>query len=251
MSLGRRTIPILQLRGRGLVKTQRFGRPTYLGDPVNAVRIFNEMGVDELAVVVPTFGAARPKLDWALLADMASEAFMPMSFGGGIADAEDAQRICETGFEKVIVGSGAFEIDGLVRELSQTLGSQSVVVAIDYRVSAWRRTCECRIRGGKKGAGFDPVSAARMFVNCGAGEILLTNIDRDGCGTGYDIEVLTAVVEAVRVPVVVNGGARNMADAAAAFLVGAAGAAGGSMFVFAGDRRSVLIGHPSADVREQ
>jgi imidazole glycerol-phosphate synthase subunit HisF len=244
MPLGNRVIPVLQLKGRALVKTERFRRPVYLGDPLNAVRIFNDMGVDELGVIALTEGRSVPSLDWEFLADLASEAFMPMAFGGGVRSLADARRLCEVGFEKVIVGTGAWEIPDLISELSGALGNQSVVAAIDYSRSRWLHRTECRTRGGQKPVGLGPCAAAAALAQQGAGELLLTCVDRDGCNCGYDIELLRQVLGAVDVPVIVNGGARGMVDVRAAFAAGATGAAGGSMFVFAGGRASIAIGQP-------
>jgi len=240
----KRIIPCLLLRGRGFVKTRRFKDPVYLGDCFNTVRLFNEKEADELLVLdIDATPAGRPP-DFALLHDLAGECFMPVAYGGGVRALEDMRRLFKAGFEKVSVNTAAMVDPGLVQAAAREFGSQSVIVAIDYRRRMLGR-CEVYVRGGRQGTGMDPLAVARRAADMGAGEIILNSIDRDGTMAGYDLEVLRQVTDAVSVPVVASGGAGSLRDFHEAIhRGGASAAAAGSFFVFVGKRRGVLITYP-------
>jgi len=242
-----RVIPTLLLRGRGFVKTARFDNPVYLGDPVNIVRIFNDKEADELAIldIRATPERRGPLLD--LLRDVAGECFMPLSYGGGVGSVEDMHALFAAGFEKVYLNTRAFEDSQLVRTAAGIYGSQSVVVSIDVKKN-WLGHYEVRTHGGRSRTGLTPVRAARLAEELGAGEILLTSIDREGTYQGYDVELLRQVTSAVSIPVVASGGAGKLDDfAAAVYQGGASAVAAGSFFVFHGPHRAVLINMPSPD----
>jgi len=239
-----RVIPCLLLRGRGLVKTVRFDSPTYVGDPINAVRIFNEKEVDELVVldIAATTEGRGP--DMRVIAEIASECFMPVAYGGGIRSVDQIRELFALGVEKVIINSQAHANPGLVQEAAQVFGSQSIVVSIDAKRTLLGKY-EVRTVGGKQRTGTDPAAFAAEMERMGAGEIMLTSIDRDGTFEGYDLKLLSKVTSAVKVPVIACGGAASVNDFALAVREGGASAvAAGSLFVFHGPHRAVLITYP-------
>lgn len=246
-----RIIPSLLLRGRGLVKTVKFVDPKYVGDPVNAVRIFNEKEVDELLLldVGATKTGKPPQFD--LIAEIAQECFMPLAYGGGVRDCESMSKLFNLGIEKVAINSAAAENPGLVREASQAFGSQSIVVSIDVK-RKWLGGYEVYTEGGTKRTGLDPVAFARRMEAQGAGEILINSIDRDGTMLGYDLDLVSSVSHSVGIPVIACGGAGKIRDLSDAIKLGGASAsAAGSMFVFQGKHRAVLISYPEYRELEQ
>lgn len=240
-----RAIPCLLLKGDGLVKTRRFGEPKYIGDPINAVRLFNDLAADELMFldILATREGREP--DYARLEDIVSEAFMPIGYGGGVRSVAQARRLFRLGVEKVVVTTAAFETPELVRELADEFGSQSIVAGIDVKRD-WLKRAKATTHAGTKRTSRDAVEYACELQERGAGEILLNAIDRDGMGNGYDLPLVAAVSAAVTVPVVACGGAGNLAHLGEAVRSGASAAAAGSLFVFTGPHRAVLINYPSA-----
>jgi imidazole glycerol-phosphate synthase subunit HisF len=238
-----RVIPCLMLRNTGLVKTTHFKHPVYLGDVINVVKLFNDMEVDELGIV--DISARRegrgPSFD--LLATVAGNAFMPLSYGGAIRNMTDISRILAMGYEKVILGSVAADNPDLVEEAARTVGNQSVVVSIDVKKRLFGGN-EVYTHGGQKRTKLDPVEFARQMASRGAGEILLTSIDHDGTMSGYDLELIRAVSEAVEIPVIASGGAGRLEHFGEAVRSGASAVAAASFFVFHGPRRAVLINFP-------
>jgi imidazole glycerol-phosphate synthase subunit HisF len=227
-----------------MVKTVRFARPRYLGDPINAVKIFNEKMVDEL-VLLDIEATAKGRVDFNWVEQIISEAFMPIAYGGGVNAIEQYVELFKRGVEKVVINTAACEQPQLVREAAQRFGSQSVVVSIDTRHNLWRRR-KAYIKGGRKETKFSPVELARKCEDLGAGEIFLTSIERDGTFTGYDIELLHSVCSAVEIPVIANGGAAGINDFEQAVIQGRCSAvAASSMFVFAAKGQGVLISYPS------
>lgn len=242
-----RVIPCLLLKGRGLVKTVKFKDPKYLGDPINAVKIFNDKEVDELIFLDITATLENRKPPFAHLAEIATECFMPFGYGGGIRTLEDVKTILNLGVEKVVINSYAVENSSFIRAAADFAGSQSVVVSIDVKKSFLGRY-EVVIHSGKKLTGLDPVKFAVEMEKLGAGELFLNSIDRDGTMQGYDLELIKRVTNAVGIPVVACGGAGNIQHLAEAIKQGGASAAGaGSMFVFHGPLRGVLISYPSSE----
>lgn len=246
-----RTIPVLLLDGDALVKTRVFRRPRYLGDPINAVRIFNEKRADEL-MLLDIGAAAGRALDVDHLADIVSEAFMPVAYGGGIRSIPLAADLMARGIEKLVLNTAIWQQPPLVEELAARFGSQAVVASIDARRNVfgqWR----AYIRSGRTATTFTPAALARRAVDLGAGEILLTAIDREGTRRGFDLELCRSVSAAVDVPVVAHGGAGSMEDFRRAISEGGCSAvAAGSLFVFAAEGGGVLISYPSEeDLEEQ
>lgn len=243
-----RVIPCLLLKGRGFVKTVRFKNPSYLGDPLNILKIFNEKEVDELVVLDITATVERRPPRFELIREIVSEAFMPVAYGGGIRTLEDARQVMALGVEKIILNTAAAETPNLVGQLAGTLGSQSVLVSIDVGRSMFGRR-EIRIRSGRKRIPDGVVDYARRMESLGSGEILLTAIDRDGTFDGYDLNLITSVTQSVRIPVIASGGAAGNDDFRRAVKeAGAAAVAAGSAFVFQGRNRAVLINYPEPSV---
>jgi len=237
-----RVIPCLLLRGTGLVKTVKFADPKYVGDIVNAVRIFNDKEVDEL-IILDIEAHRRGAIQWDLVANTASEAFMPVCYGGGIRTVEDIKRLLKVGIEKVSINTAAHEDARLIERAAKELGSQSVVGAIDVKKNFLGRYVVVSHGGDRKRAP-DVATWAKSLERAGAGEILINSVDRDGTQTGYDLDLVRQVTSAVRVPVIACGGAGKLEHFAQAIENGASAVAAGSMFVFHGPHRAVLITYP-------
>lgn len=243
-----RIIPCLLLKGGGFVKTVKFKNPVYLGDPVNIVKIFNDKEVDELAILDITASMDKRAPAFDLLADIAGECFMPLSYGGGLRRIEDLLALSKAGYEKLVINTQAVENPGFVRKAADQLGSQSVVVSLDVKKSLFGKY-EVLIMGGRRNTKKDPVALAAEMSRQGAGEILLNSIDRDGTQKGYDLELIKRVSSEVDIPVIACGGAGSVEDMArAANQGGASGVAVGSFFVFYGRHRAVLINVPPPKV---
>jgi cyclase len=238
-----RVIPSLLLRGAGLVKTSRFSDPKYVGDPVNAIRIFNDKEVDELMLLDINASRENREPPFSIIEEVASECFMPLAYGGGIRSIEHVQKILKLGVEKVVFNSAAFRNPTVVKEASRRFGAQAIVASIDVRRKIFGRY-EVFVDNGKTATGVEPVEYAKRMEACGAGEILLGSIDRDGLMQGYDTDIIARVSHAVSIPVIASGGAGSVADFKAAVSGGAAAVAAGAMFVFQGPRRAVLITYP-------
>ena len=240
-----RVIPCLLVRNGGLVKTTRFGDPKYVGDPLNAVRIFNEKQVDELIVVDIDATVAGREPDYGLIANLAAECRMPLCYGGGVKTVEQIERIVALGVEKVALGAAAAYQPNLIEQSAQRVGSQSIVAVMDVKKSGLLGRYEVFTHNGTKNVGRNPVEMACLFAALGAGEILLNSVDRDGTVKGYDLALIDSVRNAVRLPMTVLGGAGSLDDMRELVdRYGAIGAAAGSLFVFKGKYRAVLIQYP-------
>jgi len=240
-----RVIPCLLLKGAGLVKTVKFQKPTYIGDPINAVRIFNEKECHELVFldITATLEGRKPRME--MIADIAGECFMPFAYGGGISDLEDARKILALGVEKIVVNSHAVENPAFITEAARLFGSQSVVVCIDVKKNFWGKY-EVFTQAGQKNAKKNPVQWAQEVMQLGAGEIIVNSIDQDGTMQGYDLKLIQSITAAVDIPVVALGGAGSVQDLGRAVSEGGAAAvAAGSFFVYYGKHRAVLISFPS------
>lgn len=240
-----RVIPALLLRNESLVKTVQFGKFSYIGDPCNTVRIFNELEVDELLFldITATREGRRPNLR--VLRDIADECFMPLAYGGGIRTFDDAKSVLEIGIEKVAVNSAAFANPALVTEIANCYGSQAVVASIDVRRS-WRGAHRVHRHEAGTSLGLSPVHWAQEMERRGAGEILLTSVDREGTWSGFDVALVRAVTQAVQVPVIAHGGCGRLQHIGEALAEGRASAvATGSMVVFQKQGMGVLVNFPS------
>lgn len=239
-----RVIPALLLRDGSLVKTVRFRSPVYVGDPANTVRIFNEFEVDELMLLDTTATLEERDPDFELLKSVANESFMPLSYGGAIRQVEQAKIVLGIGFEKVVVNSAALHRPDLISEIADHAGSQAVVVSIDVR----RRMFGRRVVVGRSAThttSLDPIEWSNRAEQLGAGELLLTSVDREGTWTGFDLDLVRAVSDAVSIPVIAHGGAGSVGDIGrAARMGGASAVAVGSMVVFQKQGMGVLVNFP-------
>lgn len=244
-----RVIPCLLMRNNGLVKTVQFDEGKYVGDPINAVRIFNEKEADELIVLDIDASVQGREPDFAKIAHLAAECRMPLCYGGGVKTADQVTRIMSLGVEKVAISSGLIENPNLVRDIAVQVGNQSVVAVLDVKKVG--REHRVFIFNGKKDTRREPIPLAKELEAMGIGEIVLNSIDRDGMMKGYDLELIDALRKAVRVPITVMGGAGSLADIRGVIQAhGPIGVAAGSLFVFKGVYRAVLINYPSQADRD-
>ncbi|MBS1680677.1 MAG: imidazole glycerol phosphate synthase subunit HisF [Bacteroidetes bacterium] len=237
-----RVIPSLLIQNGGLVKSIKFKDHKYVGDPINAVKIFNEKGVDEIVMLDRTASASGPNFE--AIEDFASEAFMPLGYGGGVSSVEQIKKLISIGVEKVILNTNAYKNPKLISEGASYVGSQSIVVSVDVKKD-WLGRYKVFIENGAKNTGFDPIDYVSKIEEAGAGEILLNSIDRDGTFAGYDLNLVDMICSSVSIPVVVAGGAGSVADFKEAVRHGASAVAAGSLFVFQRPHRAVLISYPS------
>lgn len=245
-----RIIPCLLVHKGGLVKTVGFDKPKYVGDPLNAVRIFNEKEVDELMVVDIDATRQQRDPDYALIAKLAAECRMPLAYGGGVHSVEQFERLVSLGVEKVAASAAAVTDLGLITAAAERVGGQSVVVVIDVRRKG--KGYEVYTHNGTRATGLDAVAFARRAQTAGAGEIVVNSIDRDGQMKGYDLELVNLMRNAVNCPLTVLGGAGTLADVGALIKeFGIIGAAAGSLFVFKGIYRAVLINYPSRNDKDK
>jgi len=245
-----RIIPSLLLRGRGLVKGINFKDRRYIGDPINAVHIFNEKEVDELVFLDITATAENRLPDLSHIQQIADECYMPFAVGGGIRKVEDIRALLNAGAEKVVINTAAEESPHILREAADTFGSQCIVASIDSKKNPLGGYETFTHSGGKR-AGKGPIKHAKTMQELGAGEILLTSIDREGTMAGYDLELIQKAAKALTIPLIASGGAGKTEDFKAARDAGASACAAGSMFVFHGRRRAVLINYPEKKELEE
>jgi cyclase len=244
-----RVIPCLLLSNSGLVKTICFDNPKYVGDPINAVKIFNEKEVDEL-VLLDIEAARVSSPNFELIANIASEAFMPLCYGGGISNLSQAEKLIRLGVEKISVNTAALRDISLITRLAAELGSQSVVVGIDVKKD-WFGRYRVFDSSSRKLTGIDPIDYAIQIEQAGAGEIFLNNVNTDGTQAGYDIRLIGLIAKVVNIPLIACGGAANVNHFCEAVGAGASAVAAGSMFVFEGRHRAVLITYPPYKELEQ
>jgi len=248
-----RIIPCLLVHQGGLVKTQAFKDPKYVGDPINAVRIFNEKEADELMVLDIDATVKNVAPDFALIAKLAAECRMPLCYGGGVTTAEQAARIIDMGVEKVAVSAAAIADPSLLTQMADAVGRQSVVAVIDVRkrTGLFAKGYEVCTHNGKTSHKLDPVELAKQLQDAGAGEIVVNSVDRDGQMQGYDLELAAQFKKALKVPVTFLGGAGaldHLGDLVSK--LGVVGAAAGSLFVFKGKYRAVLINYPTPEQKK-
>jgi imidazole glycerol-phosphate synthase subunit HisF len=239
-----RIIPVLLLKNGGLVKSVRFRDHKYVGDPINAVRIFNEKEVDEIVLLDISATADKKTPDLPIIKNIVSEAFMPMAYGGGISTLAEIDSLVSSGIEKVVLNNTAFRDRKFISQAAKQVGSQSVVVSIDVKKN-WLGKYKVYVMNGSENTSMDPVAFSKQVANEGAGEIFLQSIDQDGGFGGYDLALIKAVSEAVDIPVVALGGAGSVDDFTSAIRHGASATAAGSMFVFQRPHRAVLISYPT------
>lgn len=242
-----RVIPSLLIQERRLVKTKQFKKPDYLGDPVNAVKIFNEKGVDELCVMDISKRRYENGPDFELMEEIASEAFMPLAYGGGIRSIEDAKRIFQTGYEKIILNKVFASNHCLAKEIIRLFGSQSIIASVDIKKS-FLGGYSVYTNSGKSLVNRNPLEWCLRMEKAGAGEILLSNIDHEGMQNGFDTAIIRQISDNVKIPVIACGGAKDTDDLLAALRNGHADAvSAGSMFVYYGEKKGILINFPSEE----
>lgn len=239
-----RVIPCLLLRGNGLVKTKKFKDSVYVGDPINAARIFSEKEVDELVVLDIDASLKGTEPNYDLISEIAGECFMPLAYGGGVRRLEQVRQLIRSGVEKIVINTAAYESQHLISEVSKLYGSQAIVAAVDVR-----KTLLGGYKVMKKSATIDAgvklEDHVKLLEKLGAGEIFITNADREGTMLGYDLDLIRKVAAVVTIPVIANGGAGTKEHLRAAVQdAGASAVAAGSMFVFHGKHRAVLINYP-------
>lgn len=240
-----RVIPVLLLKNLGLVKSVKFKDYRYIGDPINAVKIFNDLKADELVFLDIIASKEKRKISLDFVEKVGDEANMPFAVGGGIRSVQDIKEIINAGAEKVVINTYAIENPKFIKQAADVFGSSTIVVSIDVKKNIWGKQGVYCLAGTKK-SGFDPVDYAKFVEKNGAGEIVIQSIDNDGTMTGYDIELIKKVAEAISIPVVALAGAGSYDNLNKAVNMGRASAvAAGSMFVYHGPRRAVLINYPS------
>jgi cyclase len=246
-----RIIPCLLVRNGGLIKTRRFGEDKYVGDPINAVRIFNEKEADELLVLDIDATPERREPDYTMIQHLASECRMPLCYGGGIRTVEQAKRIMGLGVEKISMGAAGVSTPAVVSEIAGQVGSQSVVAVLDVRKDATGRY-GVFVNNGRTETGLEPVRFAKELEDRGVGEIVVNSIDNDGMMCGYDLKLIEEVRSVVHVPLTALGGAGSLNDLGALISrFGIIGVAAGSLFVFKGPYRAVLINYPRRAERDR
>ncbi|MGQ0443515.1 MAG: AglZ/HisF2 family acetamidino modification protein [Methylophilaceae bacterium] len=238
-----RVIPCLLLQDGGLVKTKRFKNPTYVGDPINAIRIFNDKYVDELIFLDISASRLKQEPNYDLVARIAGECFMPLCYGGGIKSVDQARKLIALGVEKISINSAAIHHPDLIEDLVQEIGSQSVVGAVDVKRDIWGREFVYDATS-RRLTNLNPLDHAQNLIAAGVGEIFINDVNRDGTYTGYNVELISRISNKINVPLIVCGGASQLDDVQAACAAGASAAAAGSMFVFYGPHRAVLINYP-------
>jgi len=238
-----RVIPCLLLKNNGLVKTKEFKDPIYVGDPINAVKIFNDKEADELLFIDIDASRSEKGPDYELLDRIIKEAFMPFGYGGGIKTLDNIRKLLHMGIEKICINSIIVKDPDFVAKASEISGSQSIVVSIDVKKDVLGRN-KVYDYLTKKTTNLEPVEFAKLLEKKGAGEILLTAVDREGTYKGYDLDLIKLVSNAVNIPVIALGGASKADDFKDAIKAGASAVSAGSLFVFYGKLKAVLINYP-------
>jgi cyclase len=240
-----RIIPCLLIHNKGLVKTVNFNDPKYVGDPINAVKIFNEKEVDELIVLDIDASAQNREPDFTLIKNLAAECRMPLCYGGGVKSVEHAKKIINLGAEKVALSSAAVENPSLISAIADAVGKQSVIVVVDVKKKGVLGKYEVFINNGLKGTGKNPREFSQEMERLGAGEIVINSIDNDGLMKGYDLKLIQIIRDAINLPMTVLGGAGSLTDLKEIVnRFGVIGVAAGSLFVFKGIYKAVLINYP-------
>ena len=243
-----RIIPVLLLENEKLVKTVRFRNPTYVGDPINTVKIFNEKQADELCILDISQDRAQRIPNFDLIQSIASEAFMPVSYGGGLHSVEHVKHLFRIGIEKAVFNTSAFYNLEFIKECSRKFGSSSIVVSVDVKKDFLGRD-RVFVQNGRKNTGLDPESFCRKMEQCGVGELIVQSINNDGTYVGFDIRLLKSVSKIVSIPVIALGGAAGLGDFVSAVKEGQASAvAAGSFFIYQRPHQAVLITYPDEQV---
>ncbi|MDA9634453.1 AglZ/HisF2 family acetamidino modification protein [Pseudomonadota bacterium] len=243
-----RLIPVLLLKNNALVKSIKFKDYKYIGDPINAVKIFNELKADELVLLDIDATSKGKRISSDVIKRVGEEANMPFSVGGGISDMKDIQELIACGAEKVILNSHAVKNPLLIKQASEYFGSSTIVLCIDVKKKFLSKSNYVFINNGKVATRYEPIKWAQLAEEMGAGEIIIQSISKDGTMEGYDLELLKSISDAVTIPTVALGGAGNFSDFQSAYRLGRVnGIAAGSFFVYQGRNKGVLINYPSSE----
>lgn len=241
-----RIIPNLLIHSNGLVKTTNFMNAKYVGDPLNAVKIFNEKSVDELIISDIDASIKQKEPNYSLIEKLANQSRMPLCYGGGITSAKQAKKIFSLGVEKIAISSSAIKNPNLITEIAESVGSQSVVVVLDIKKTFFGNRYEIFTENGTKKTGLEPVKFIKKIKLMGVGEIVINSIDRDGTMNGYDFKMIDLIRKATTLPLTVLGGAGSLEEIGNLIKkYGIIGAGAGSLFVFKGKYRAVLINYPN------
>lgn len=241
-----RVIPVLTLQNEKLVKTIRFKNPTYIGDPINAVKIFNEKEVDEIVILDITASKEKREPNYTKIEEIASEAFMPFAYGGGVKNLNQIEKLFKLGIEKVVLNSVLEDNIGLVTEAAKIFGSQSIIASIDVKKNIFGKLNAYKISGSTK-INYSIDDFVNKLEEAGVGEFFINSIDKDGTYSGYDLALINQVSTKTNLPIVVCGGASSINDFLPAIQAGASAVAAGSLFVYTGATRGILINYPKQE----
>lgn len=239
-----RFIPVLLLKNQGLVKTIQFRKPKYIGDPLNAVQIFNKFKTDELVFLDINASKEGRTIDLDLVKEIGDEAFMPFAVGGGINSLKKAEELINAGAEKVVLNTSLHTDLNLISQIASIFGSQSIIVSIDVKKNLYGKN-KVYIKSGSKKTGTDPVKFAKIVESCGAGEILITSIAHEGMMNGLNINLINSIHDAVSIPIIAHGGVNSLNHFKEGVKNGASAVAAGSFFVYSGKQNGILINYPS------
>lgn len=242
-----RVIPCLLLKNNGLVKTIKFKNPSYVGDPINAVKIFNDKEVDELVFLDITASTEKKGPNFKLLSEISTECFMPLGYGGGISTLQEIEQLFNLGIEKVILNSNAFSKPELLKQAIAIFGSQSIVASMDVRKNWLTKKQTVYTLSGQNNTKINPLEYAKQMEDIGVGELIVNSIDQDGTMDGYDYGLIKNISESVKIPIVALGGAGSIEDLQKAKAAGASALSAGSLFVYQKPHRAVLITYPSKE----
>lgn len=243
-----RIIPVLLLNKGGLYKTIRFQKPNYIGDPINTVKIFNEKEADELLVLDFTASKENRSIDFKKIAEIAGEAFMPLGYGGGIKSFDDAKKVFDAGYEKIVLNTILFSDINLIEKIASVFGSQAVVGSLDVKKKLFGNY-KVYSTSGLVNTGNEPIEWTKKLEQMGVGEIILNTIDNDGTWNGYDLALINSVSKSINIPVIACGGAATINDLKSAVSAGASAVAAGSMFVYQRKGMGVLITFPADQLK--
>lgn len=242
-----RVIPVLLLKNNGLVKTVKFKNSKYIGDPINAMKIFNTKEVDELVILDIMATKNKREPDYKFIKEIVSEAFMPIGYGGGVNKLEHIRKLFRLGVDKVIINSAAILESDLIKKASEIYGNQSIIVSLDVKKDIWGQYKLYSHPNNKK-IKLDLFQFIKKIESLGAGEIIVNSVDNDGVMKGYDTNLVKLVSESVKIPVIALGGAGSVKDLKSAVIHGASAVAAGSLFVYQGIHRGVLISYIKSEL---
>lgn len=242
----RRVIPVLQLDGNRLYKTRKFEDKVYIGDPINVVQILNKKSVNELILLNIAPDRFSKSVDFGLLKDISNECFMPVTYGGGVTNLDQIEKLLSIGFEKIVINTYGIENNQFLRDAVKNYGSSTIVCSIDYRIDSGERIVYTN--SGKSKIQKKFIDLISDIAKCDIGEIVLTNIDKDGTFSGYDLDVLDSVKSSLDIPLIINGGASNLTNMTDAVKMGAQAVAAGSLFSLRMPHRAVLISYPNEEL---